>query len=117
MAAIHIKRIYLPAEKSDGVRILVDRLWPRGISKASAKLDLWLKDIAPSTALRQWFHSSNGTGKWTQFKAKYLVELAQNRSVEELKDIVGQNDTVTLLYAVNDEDHNHALILKEFITG
>ena len=117
MAAILIKRIYLPAEKSDGVRILVDRLWPRGVSKATAKLDLWLKEIAPSTELRQWFHNSDRTDRWEQFKAKYLLELTQNRVVAELKDIVDQNDTVTLLYAVNDERQNHALILKEFIDG
>ena len=115
MAVILIKRIYLPAETSDGARILVDRLWPRGVSKAAAKLDLWLKEIAPSTELRQWFHNSDHTDRWEQFKAKYLLELAQNRSVAELKDIVGHNDKVTLLYSVNDGHHNHALILKEFI--
>ena len=117
MAAILIKRIYLPAERSDGVRILVDRLWPRGVSKAAAKLDLWLKEIAPSTELRQWFHNSDGTDKWEQFKARYLLELVQNPSVEELKYVLGQNHTVTLLFALNDQDHNHALILKAFIEG
>ncbi len=117
MAAILIKRIYLLAERSDGVRILVDRLWPRGVSKAAAKLDLWLKEIAPSTGLRRWFHNTDDTDRWEQFKAKYLLELTQNPSVAELKDIIGHNDTVTLLYAVNDEHHNHALILKEFIAG
>ena len=114
---IQIKRVYEQAAKSDGQRFLVDRLWPRGVSKATAKLDLWLKEIAPSTELRQWFHNSDRTDRWEQFKAKYLLELAQNRSVAELKDIIGHNDTVTLLYAVNDEHHNHALILKEFIAG
>ena len=114
---IQIKRVYEPVAESDGQRFLVDRLWPRGVSKATAKLDLWLKEIAPSTELRQWFHNSDRTDRWEQFKAKYLLELTQNRVVAELKDIVDQNDTVTLLYAVNDERQNHALILKEFIDG
>lgn len=117
MATINIKRIYLLPEKSDGFRVLVDRLWPRGVSKESAKLDLWLKDIAPSTELRQWFHGSDATDKWGQFKARYLSELDQNPAVHTLKDIVIKNELVTLLYAVNDEEHNHALILKKFISG
>jgi uncharacterized protein YeaO (DUF488 family) len=117
MAAINIKRIYKPAEKTDGFRILVDRLWPRGISKEAAHLDLWLKEIAPSTELRKWFHSSDTADRWDEFKAKYLIELKQNDAVKELLNIINNNQTVSLLYAVPDEDHNHALILKEFIAG
>jgi uncharacterized protein YeaO (DUF488 family) len=114
MATINIKRIYKPAEKADGFRILVDRLWPRGISKEAAHLDLWLKEIAPSTELRKWFHSSDGNNKWDEFKVKYLTELKQNEAVDELVTIIN-NKTVSFLYAVPDETHNHALILKEYI--
>src|SRR5580693_2268295 len=113
MGSINTKRIYLPAEKSDGFRILVDRLWPRGISKEKAKLDLWSKEIAPSTELRQWFHGSDAPDRWEQFKAKYLLELDQNPAVEDLRGIITKHEKVTLLYAINDEMHNHAQILKE----
>ena len=117
MHSINIKRIYLPAaEKTDGVRILVDRLWPRGVSKEHAKLDLWLKEIAPSTELRQWFHSDESGHRWKDFKEKYILELDKNPAVERLKNILAKNETVTLLYAVHDEQHNHAVILKEFVT-
>ena len=115
MATINIKRIYKPAEKADGFRILVDRLWPRGISKEAAHLDLWLKEIAPSTGLRKWFHSSENTYKWDEFKAKYLIELQQNNTVGQLTELVKNNGLVTFLYAVPDEVHNHAAILKEFL--
>lgn len=115
MGKIITKRIYEPAEAADGKRILVDRLWPRGISKEKAKLDLWLKEIAPSTELRQWFHSEAGADKWSQFKSKYLTELKHNAAVAELRDIVNKNDVVTLLYSVHDEAHNHAQLIKMFI--
>jgi uncharacterized protein YeaO (DUF488 family) len=115
MATINIKRIYKPAEKTDGFRVLVDRLWPRGISKEAAHLDLWLKEIAPPTELRQWFHSSDADDRWDEFKARYLMELHENDVVSQLADLANDNETVTLLYAVPDENHNHALILKEFI--
>ena len=117
MSSIKTKRIYLPAEEADGFRILVDRLWPRGVSKETAKLDLWLKEIAPSTELRQWFHGSDAADKWQQFNNRYLTELHQNPVVATLKDVIAKNDRVTLLYAVHDEDHNHAGILKKFIGG
>lgn len=117
MASIIIKRIYQPAEAADGKRILVDRLWPRGISKETAKLDLWLKEIAPSAELRQWFHGSDAADKWEQFKAKYWAELENNPAVGQLRDIIEKNETVTLLYSVNDEEHNHAVVLKEYLKG
>ena len=115
MPAFNIKRIYKPAEDSDGFRILVDRLWPRGISKEAAKLDMWLKEIAPSTGLRQQFHHSDANEKWDKFKADYLAELGQNETVQQLTNLVADHKTVTLLYAVPNEHQNHALILKEFI--
>jgi uncharacterized protein YeaO (DUF488 family) len=115
MGTIQIKRIYLPAEKTDGKRILVDRLWPRGVKKESAQLDIWLKAIAPSDALRKWFHQDSNREKWEEFKAKYLLESKQNTAVNDLLDIINKNEKVTLLYAARDEYQNHALVLMEFI--
>jgi uncharacterized protein YeaO (DUF488 family) len=115
MATIQIKRIYEPAAEGDGLRILVDRLWPRGIKKETARIDRWLKDIAPSTELRKWFHQD--TSQWDEFRAKYLLELKQNKAVKDLQDIIKNNKTVTLLFAVRDEQQNHALVLKQFLTG
>lgn len=115
MASINIKRIYKPAEDSDGFRILVDRLWPRGISKEVAKLNLWMKDIAPSTELRQQFHHSDDPNKWDKFKAAYLAELRQNGAIQQLTNLLADHETITLLFSVPDEHQNHALILREFI--
>lgn len=104
-----IKRVYEPPEKEDGIRILVDRLWPRGLTKEKAKVDLWLKDIAPSTALRKWF--GHDPGKWEEFKKRYRQELKENKvPVSLLKEQMEKAD-VTLIYAAKDEDHNEALVL------
>lgn len=110
---IHIKRIYETAEPSDGKRILVDRLWSRGISKENAHLDLWLKEIAPSTELRKWFHAES-LEHWSEFKQRYLKELEANSAVEELQHIAVKH-TVTLLYSAKDVENNHAIILKEYL--
>lgn len=111
---IKLKRIYEPYDKKDGYRILVDRLWPRGVSKEKAHLDLWLKDIAPSTELRKWFN--HDPKKWNGFQKKYQTELKTNKEVfAELKKIVKQNKLVTLLYAAKDETHNEAVIIKELL--
>ena len=111
---IVIKRVYEKPAPSDGARILVDRLWPRGVSKERAKLDLWLKDIAPSTELRKWF--GHDPEKWVEFQKKYKIELAENKeSVAGLQKIVKQNKTVTLLYAAKDEEHNEAVVIKHFM--
>ncbi len=115
MGALQIKRIYQPADKSDGKRILVDRLWPRGVKKEAAHLDIWLKTIAPSEALRKWFHQDSDRAKWDEFKANYLLELKENPAVNELLDMISKNEKVTLLYAAHDEQHNHALVLLEFV--
>jgi len=112
---IQIKRIYEPSAESDGTRILVDRLWPRGVKKETAHIDKWLKDIAPSTDLRKWFHQD--TSQWDEFRAKYLLELKQNKALKDLQDIIKNNETVTLLFSVRDVEQNHALILKQFLTG
>ncbi|MCO4097673.1 DUF488 family protein [Macrococcoides canis] len=93
-----------------GKRVLVDRVWPRGISKEDAKLDEWLKDIAPSTDLRKWF--DHDPDKFDDFKKKYKDELKDNDAVKELKDMKG---TVVLLYGAKDEKHNHAVVLKEYM--
>lgn len=110
---IQIKRIYEAASEADGKRILVDRLWSRGVSKANAHLDLWLKEIAPSTELRQWFHAAT-PDHWPEFKEKYLQELQTNPAVETLRNIVLQ-DKVTLIYSAKDPLHNHALVLQEYL--
>ncbi|WP_163118721.1 DUF488 domain-containing protein [Acinetobacter pittii] len=110
---IQIKRIYETADPSDGKRILVDRLWSRGISKGNAHLDLWLKEVAPSTELRKWFHAAT-QDHWEEFKQRYLKELETNSAVEELQHIVAEH-TVTLLYSAKDVEYNHAIILKEYL--
>lgn len=112
---IAIKIVYEKPVPCDGARILVDRLWPRGVSKERAKLDLWLKDIAPSTELREWF--GHDPKKWIGFQKKYKIELANNeKPVAELKKIIRQNKTVTLLYAAKDEEHNEAIVINNFIS-
>ena len=118
MPTLQIKRIYQAAEKTDGKRILIDRLWPRGIKKEAAQIDVWMKAVAPSDALRKWFHQDNDAAKWPEFESKYLLELKQNTTaVNELLEIIKQNENVTLLYAARDEHQNHALVLMRFIDG
>ena len=111
---ITIKRIYEKPLEADGYRILIDRLWPRGVSKEKAKIDLWLKEIAPSDELRKWF--SHDPEKWTDFKDKYKIELADKlESIKKIKEIKKKEKIVTLLYAAKDEEHNNAIVLKEFL--
>lgn len=109
-----VKRIYEPAAPRDGYRILVDRLWPRGIKKEEAAIDTWLKEVAPSTQLRKWFHG--GEGSFADFKKKYLAELKENPALKELKALVKENKKVTLLYGAKDEENNHAVILAGVLT-
>ena len=113
MGTVKVKRVYDPVEETDGKRILVDRLWPRGMKKEAAHLDAWLKNVAPSTELRKWFH--HDAGEWDEFVIRYTRELIQNTAVKELADITHKNKIVTLLYAAHDAEHNHALVLLEFI--
>jgi uncharacterized protein YeaO (DUF488 family) len=109
-----IKRVYEKPEKDDGIRILVDRLWPRGLTKEKAGIDLWLKDIAPSTELRKWF--DHDPEKWKEFRKRYSEELKKNEEqVSLLKDQI-KKGTVTLVYGAKDEEHNEALVLKELIS-
>ena len=108
---IKIKRVYEPRDKDDGMRILVDRLWPRGLTKEKASVDLWLKDIAPSTELRKWF--GHDPSKWQEFKKRYLKELEGNsEQVQLLKQEVDKG-AVTLVYGAKDEEHNEAVVLQE----
>jgi uncharacterized protein YeaO (DUF488 family) len=110
---IQVKRIYDDYEPADGYRVLVDRLWPRGIKKENAHIDLWLKEIAPSTELRKWIHAD--MSKWKQFETKYKKELEDSEALGTLKSIVRKHKTVTLLYTAKGEEQNHALILKELM--
>lgn len=111
---INIKRVYESPDKKDGTRILVDRLWPRGLTKEKAKVDLWLKDIAPSAELRKWF--GHDPEKWMEFKKRYQAELNENAaSVSQLKEQI-KKGTVTLVYGAKDEEHNDAFFLKEYLS-
>ncbi|MBN9133800.1 MAG: hypothetical protein ABS69_12070 [Nitrosomonadales bacterium SCN 54-20] len=112
---LKLKRVYEPSDKNDGTRILVDRLWPRGMTKAKAGVDIWLKELAPSAGLRKWF--GHDPDKWTEFKKRYRVELEENdeqlaRLREEIK-----KGAVTLLYGAKDEEHNDAVVLVEFLSS
>jgi len=110
---IRLKRVYDPHADSDGKRILVDRLWPRGIKKADAGLDLWLKDIAPSDGLRKWF--SHDPSRWQEFKKRYRKELEDRQDLISDLRTEARNKTVTLLFAAKDTERNNAVALKEII--
>jgi uncharacterized protein YeaO (DUF488 family) len=113
---LKIKRVYEPPEKSDGFRVLVDRLWPRGLSKERAHLDLWLKEIAPSDALRKWF--GHEPKRWAEFSRKYRKELTANKDlIQQIKKLEAEHDNVTLLYAAHDEEHNEAIVLMQRLKG
>jgi uncharacterized protein YeaO (DUF488 family) len=106
------KRIYDKVELTDGTRILIDGLWPRGVRKSTAHIDKWMKEVAPSMKLREWFN--HDASKWDEFMAKYTKELEKNPAVDELLGIVAKSD-VTLIYASRDTEHNNAVVLSEFI--
>ena len=110
---IKLKRAYEDASRHDGFRILVERLWPRGVSKEMASLDLWLKDVAPSTALRQWF--GHDPARWKEFERRYRAELKDRKDALNLLREMNRAGTVTLVYAARDEDHNGALALKNYL--
>lgn len=108
---IRIKRVYERPDKHDGSRILVDRLWPRGLTKEKASVDLWLKDIAPSTELRKWF--GHDPGRWEEFKKRYLAELKGNSEQIRLLKQELEKGVVTLVYGAKDEEHNEAVVIQE----
>ncbi len=106
------KRAYEPASPEDGFRIYVDRLWPRGLSHETFHYDLWDKEIAPSTELRQWFHE-NPTAEWIEFENRYKSELLKKPAYATLKTLIGDKPVVTLLYSSHDTVHNNAVVLQE----
>lgn len=108
-----IKRAYAPAEAADGYRILVDRLWPRGISKEKAKIDLWLKSVAPSNELRKWF--GHDPERFAEFDRRYRAELAESGALDELRAVLREHPDATLLFGAHDEAHNNAVVLKELL--
>lgn len=108
-----IKRIYDKPIAKDGYRVLVDRLWPRGVSKEKARLDEWLKDVAPSPELRDWF--GHKPARFKEFTARYQAELDANPAVKQLKAIIKDNSKVTLLYAAHDPHVNHAAVLLDYL--
>jgi uncharacterized protein YeaO (DUF488 family) len=112
--AVKLKRVYLKPEKSDGCRVLVDRLWPRGLSKQKAKVDHWLRDIAPSTALRRWY--GHEPRRWVEFKRRYFAELRKEAgAVKELKLLLKQHRTMTFLFSSKEEKLNNAVALKAYL--
>lgn len=112
---LRLKRAYEPPMPDDGVRILVDRLWPRGVRKADAALDDWIKDIAPSTELRKWF--GHDPARWSEFQRRYKAEL-QNHSAElDRIRALAKTHTVTLVYSAQDEEHNDAVVLRDVLSG
>jgi uncharacterized protein YeaO (DUF488 family) len=109
-----LKRVYEPAAKSDGFRVLVDRLWPRGLTKEKAKVDLWLKEIAPSTELRKWF--MHQTPKWSEFERRYKLELRTDKdAVAQLRKVEKEHKHVTLVFGARDTEHNQAVVLLNFL--
>ncbi|MGA8151590.1 MAG: DUF488 family protein [Terriglobales bacterium] len=113
-----IKRVYDPPARSDGTRVLVDRLWPRGLSKERAAIDAWLRELAPSNDLRQWFHQRPAA--WLTFRRRYLKELSQPEAapaLEELYRLAHRRKQLTLLYASRNEKYNNATVLKDLLNG
>ena len=114
MSAINVKRVYEKAsKKNEGYRILIDRLWPRGLKKEDAHIDLWLKEIAPSTELRTWF--KHEPAKWPEFKKRYFKELKTKKELLDSLIEKSHKGTVTLLYGAKDETHNNAVALQEYL--
>jgi uncharacterized protein YeaO (DUF488 family) len=115
---VAVKRVYEPVSRSDGARVLVDRLWPRGLRKDAIALDEWLRELAPSDALRQWFHAQ--PERWTLFRKRYLKELSRpeaEKDLQKLYSLAHKRKRLTLLYASKNETHNNATVLKDLLDG
>lgn len=113
---IRLKRVYEPPDKNDGWRVLVDRMWPRGLTKERASVDVWMKEIAPSDALRKWF--GHEPEKWTSFERKYRAELAAKKDLlQELRKMEKEHGTVTLLFGRKDEKQNQAVVIASALKG
>lgn len=110
---IKLKRAYEPANRNDGTRFLVERLWPRGVKKDALQLDAWLKDVAPSTKLRQWF--GHDPAKWSDFQRRYRAELNENAGALEPILKAARRGRVTLVYSSHDQEHNNAVVLKAYL--
>jgi uncharacterized protein YeaO (DUF488 family) len=110
---VKLKRAYEPASADDGLRILVERLWPRGVTKKAAKIDLWLKDLSPTPQLRAWY--GHDPARWARFRARYRAELKKHAQFTALLRLVAQDRVVTFIYAARDEQRNSAVVLKDFI--
>ena len=118
VVTVALKRAYLQPSVSDGVRVLVERLWPRGLTKDAVKLDAWLRDLAPSDELRKWFHAR--PAQWPLFRKRYLKELtapAASRALDELYQLARKRRKLTLVFASRNEEHNNAVVLKELLDG
>jgi uncharacterized protein YeaO (DUF488 family) len=116
--SVEIKRAYQKPAPTDGARVLVDRLWPRGVGKQAAALTEWLRELAPSNELRGWFHAHRAL--WSQFRVRYMKELQAPEAISALNklyELVAGNQTVTLVYASRDEQHNNAVVLRDLING
>jgi uncharacterized protein YeaO (DUF488 family) len=113
--ALRVKRAYEPATRGDRTRVLVDRLWPRGLAKDRAHIDLWLREIAPSTALRKWF--GHDPAKWKQFRARYFRELDHNTDTVSQLRALARRGAVTLVYSARDEEHNQAVALRDYLAA
>jgi uncharacterized protein YeaO (DUF488 family) len=115
---VAVKRVYEPVSRSDGARVLVDRLWPRGVSKAEIALHDWLRDLAPSDELRKWFHAQ--PQRWSLFRKRYLKELSRpeaEKDLQKLYSLAHKRKRLTLLYASKNETHNNATVLKDLLDG
>lgn len=112
---VKLKRVYEPPSPADGTRVLVDRLWPRGLSKSAAAIDHWMKDVAPSTELRKWF--GHDPARWAEFKRRYKAELRDRADAFEALRALADDGPVTLLYAARDQEHNEAVVLRDLLAA
>lgn len=110
---VRLKRAYEPASSSDGMRVLVDRLWPRGVKKADAKIDEWMKDIAPSSELRKWF--GHDPARWPEFRKRYAAEIKEHPEQLQRLRALAREGTLTLVFSASDEEHNNAVVLRDMI--
>jgi uncharacterized protein YeaO (DUF488 family) len=118
--AIQVKRAYEKPSPKDGARVLVDRLWPRGISKSEAQLEKWLRELAPSDALRKWYHGRDGAPSFSEFRKRYLAELSEPAAaaaLTQLYDLAARHLTVTLIYGSKNEEQNNATVLRDLLSG